>query len=464
MQPGAASASSSAADAASAAQGVPATDDAGADVFDDEGGEYEVVETEDAAAQSIAADDADDDNDAVDVRGADADSSGMRSSEYGTAPSSQKGAARVKKLAKVKGEVGALNEEFNEAGEAFEPFHLRGEREDGFYDEGGNYVWKKKSADDYDPWLEELDAMDPRSRRDLQAGAALKAKTGTSSSEGGPRNGDEEEEGEGEDDDEEEDEPPSKLSFGAVVGHLTVLLEHQRSDETVAGMLRRLSGRSSGSSSRSQQHGGGTAAEAPKRDLTVFNAVTDAADALVGSGTIVDVYSLSRAAVFTELNDARLDAGLPALRDDATAGASSSASSSVAAAGVSKSSAFDRSGAVASAQQGTGGTVPLSAAATAAVQWKYRWSNAADAPVFGPFGSPDMAAWKTAGYFSAPGGGGEGGGTGVFVQQQPPGNVVTAPAANDDDDDIFGGVGKYATSSSTPSAVAEWVPVESVVF
>jgi hypothetical protein len=35
----------------------------------------------------------------------------------------------------VRGEVDELEEEFNEAGQAMEPFHLHREREEGFYDE-----------------------------------------------------------------------------------------------------------------------------------------------------------------------------------------------------------------------------------------------------------------------------------------------------------------------------------------
>lgn len=46
--------------------------------------------------------------------------------------------------------------QFNDAGEPIEPFNLRNERAEGYFDESGNFVWKKE-VDASDPWLASLD-------------------------------------------------------------------------------------------------------------------------------------------------------------------------------------------------------------------------------------------------------------------------------------------------------------------
>ena len=44
---------------------------------------------------------------------------------------------------------------FNEAGVAFEPFHLKKEREEGYFDADGNYI-QYKLDDVKDAWLDSL--------------------------------------------------------------------------------------------------------------------------------------------------------------------------------------------------------------------------------------------------------------------------------------------------------------------
>lgn len=56
----------------------------------------------------------------------------------------------------VDGEEEQGKEKFNDIGEVMEPFNLKEERETGFYDEGGNYVFKKERQE-MDAWVADLD-------------------------------------------------------------------------------------------------------------------------------------------------------------------------------------------------------------------------------------------------------------------------------------------------------------------
>jgi hypothetical protein len=48
------------------------------------------------------------------------------------------------------------DEKFNDIGEVMEPFNLKEERENGFYDEGGNYVFRDERQE-VDAWVADLD-------------------------------------------------------------------------------------------------------------------------------------------------------------------------------------------------------------------------------------------------------------------------------------------------------------------
>ena len=348
------------------------------------------------------------------------------------------GGTKVKKLKKVKGEVNKLDEEFNEAGEAFEPFNLRSERDEGFFDASGNYHWKKKTAEDYDPWLEELDAMDPKERKRLQETAART--TGTSAGEGD--DDDDEEDGGGKGGDDDENLPPEAeaedLPATTRVAHLTKLYEHVTDGETVAAVLRRL-----GAASRAAVKAAGKGSAEPPKEKVEFEAVTDAADALLTNG-MVDVYTANRRTLLLELNDARDDAGLPPIREAVAAVAEAPAAAATAAPSSSSSSAA---------------AAALPAYDSVDKRWQYKWSLDAGAESYGPFTSAEMAAWKAAGYFAA--------GT-LYVKDlkaadapSSSSSAAAAPTAGDaldDDDDIFGGVGKYKAPAE------EWKPLDAVQF
>jgi hypothetical protein len=42
--------------------------------------------------------------------------------------------------------------QYNEVGEALEPFNLKGEREEGYFDVNGNFVWRQQ-GEEPDAWL-----------------------------------------------------------------------------------------------------------------------------------------------------------------------------------------------------------------------------------------------------------------------------------------------------------------------
>ncbi|CAN0564143.1 unnamed protein product, partial [Ectocarpus sp. 12 AP-2014] len=44
----------------------------------------------------------------------------------------------------------------NEAGDPIEPFNLRNERDMGYFDTNGNFVWKQEDSE-RDAWLAEMD-------------------------------------------------------------------------------------------------------------------------------------------------------------------------------------------------------------------------------------------------------------------------------------------------------------------
>ena len=56
------------------------------------------------------------------------------------------------------GEEDETNEKFNEAGEAIEPFNLKNERDDGYFDENENYVFKKEKGE-IDAWVAGMDEV-----------------------------------------------------------------------------------------------------------------------------------------------------------------------------------------------------------------------------------------------------------------------------------------------------------------
>lgn len=60
-------------------------------------------------------------------------------------------------LHEVAGEEAAPDDEFDEKGVPIEPFNLRAEREEGYFDKDGNYVRKRGDSPVRDAWLDEVD-------------------------------------------------------------------------------------------------------------------------------------------------------------------------------------------------------------------------------------------------------------------------------------------------------------------
>jgi len=68
-----------------------------------------------------------------------------------------------------------MEEEFNEAGDKMEPFNLKAERTEGYFDETGNFVWKKEEGDG-DPWLASLENEEDLEARIGEAAVARRKK------------------------------------------------------------------------------------------------------------------------------------------------------------------------------------------------------------------------------------------------------------------------------------------------
>lgn len=65
--------------------------------------------------------------------------------------------------------------QFNEAGERMEPFNLKGEREEGYFDKTGNFIWRKED-NRTDAWLGSLDQEEEMEAMIGQAALAKRKK------------------------------------------------------------------------------------------------------------------------------------------------------------------------------------------------------------------------------------------------------------------------------------------------
>lgn len=411
------------------------------------------------------------------------------------------GAGGVKQLKHVRGERDTRPaEEFNEAGDAFEPFHLRQEREEGYFDDGGNYVWKKKDAEDNDPWLDSLDAMDPRERSKMQtaaksyhAGAVEGDDDSSTAGAGGRRTAggasESKRRGGGDDgssldsDDAGAEETPVEMVPMRKVELMLALRQRLNDGETVAAALRRLGGKAplsaaaqaaarrkaaaasaaAGSAAASgSAPAAAEASEAPPRDMKSFNKLTEAADELLSSGE-TDVYGWTRKDVTWQLEDACEQAGL----DVATV-----LRSGLAQPGAGPSSA--ESAAASAPAAVNDGAVGVAVPQDDGRQWEYKTVDEPGAEVFGPYSTAMLSAWRAAGYFgperpiylheivqsvgsAAAAAGASSSSAPVASSAAPVDSSASAKGAggDDDDDDIFAGAGGYdikAVAAAKPGA------------
>lgn len=409
----------------------------GANEDDDE----EVVEEEHPQlAGDDSGDDDDDDEGEVERLDAAGDASAVLPSS-----SSSAAAAADKRRAKLKRAVGEtaserLAEDFNDAGDAFEPFNLRREREDGHFDASGEFVWKKKTADDYDAWIDSIDSLDPRARAEMQreaAGASRSKGWATAPSSAAAADDDEGDDEDADGDDDSGEATPTDVGARRVSCLSTILSLVLPGGETVTAALRRLSGHAGHATGATSRPKGGRAprpaarAEAvaalPGRDMAAFDRLTEAADFLCGAGGLPGVYAMDAKSVAWELEDS----GGGASADGAGKGVTGALSNSTAA-----------SAPAAKLQESL---------------WVYRLSEeSAGAPgsaqVFGPFPASQMTAWATMGFFAA---------QPVWVARAQSlqleavvksGAATALPSSDDaDSDDIFAGSG-----SSDPSPALQW--------
>jgi hypothetical protein len=158
-----------------------------------------------------------------------------------------------------------------------EAFNLKEERERGHFDEAGNYV-ERKEEEEEDAWLAsgEAKAMDASTRRRIEARRAREAAAETA--------------------------PPMGAAAAARLQLSCCRL--LREGESVAAALRRLGGAAHRPAKRARGAGAGAApagdtapaadAEQAAKDRADFDALTEAASALMDAGD-VDVYSRERA-------------------------------------------------------------------------------------------------------------------------------------------------------------------------
>lgn len=419
----------------------------------DEVDEDEVVEEEhQRPAGDDSCDDDDDDEGEVERLDAAGDASAVLPSTKGSSA-----AVAEKKRARLKRAVGEtaserLAEDFNDAGDAFEPFNLHREREDGHFDASGEFVWKKKTADDYDAWIDSIDNLDPRARAEMQreAAGASRSKGWSAAGSSAPANeGDDDEDDDDEGDEDAGEAAPADLSARKISSLAAVLSLLLPGGETVTAALRRLSGHAGPSTGAVSRPKGGRAprpaarAEAvaalPGRDMAAFDRLTEAADFLCGAGGLPGVYTMDAKGVVWELEDA-------------------GGSTGVGAAGPAASSAY------AAAPTSQVASSPAMATQPGEPLWMYRLSEEGVGPsgsvqVFGPFPASQMTAWAAMGFFSA---------QPVWVSRaQPlmlpevagksgaPASAAAPPSGDDaDSEDIFAGSGLYAPSISAALATS----------
>lgn len=152
-----------------------------------------------------------------------------------------------------------------EMGETMEPFNLKEERGQGYFDESAGFVWRSKKDDKVlDPWLAHVDADNIVS---YAAAAAKRA----AAEEGAPF------------------VPPPKRDLFATV------LSHLKAGETVPTALRRLKGGGTGAgaaptgwraklaATKAGKAAGGETFASPE-DKAAFEALTESADMLMGQG------------------------------------------------------------------------------------------------------------------------------------------------------------------------------------
>lgn len=283
----------------------------------------------------------------------------------------------------------------NEDGIWIEPFNLNSERETGYYDASGNYVWTDNPREDAaDPWLAEMDEAERVGGIKLPPAVAQSKAVGSE-----------------EDREREEDKPDLVRSLHRLV---TLL----QPGETVGAALRRLSSAArrsttarrpaTGRRGRHRATAEATATEATSVASDSSNesasaassdldALTEAADELVGTGQ-TDVYSMRYQDFLKQLNAFRVAQEMATHPQTVAATSSSSPTAVAGRSGVGDATAA-AAGEASAAQ--TGATSAAENFDEDAVLWEYKWSKDA-AETYGPYTSTQMHQWTTSGMFTPP--------------------------------------------------------------
>jgi CD2 antigen cytoplasmic tail-binding protein 2 len=298
-------------------------------------------------------------------------------------------------------------ENLNEVGEVLEPFNLNAEREEGHFDENGNYVWRK-NEDRPDEWLQSMGgeagmeeaigqaaAAQRKQRLEIAARHALEeaeAKEAAAAAGSGGGLG------------------SSSNDPTALLRELVSLLA--KPEETVVRALKRLApakrgfqpkGSSSSSSSGPGRKGGsGDATDQTPADeeqqRVSFARVTECADRLMGGGE-VNIYHMSRDELEDKLD--QLDDAAATMAEFASSATASALGLSMeaAAGGAATTSAGSADGGDATASSGYFSTESSGEAGSAGAGWTWEY-RAPDGAVHGPFSTAHIMAWRAQGFFT----------------------------------------------------------------
>lgn len=313
----------------------------------------------------------------------------------------------------VEGEEDDGDDQYNEAGEAMEPFNLREEREEGFFDMNGNFIWRKQSQEP-DAWLAGLD--EAQMEEDIGNAASAKRKKDRAEAV------------------DTVTDAMSALSKSELCATASLLMEP---GETVLKAIKRLG-----------KHAKGEAGAAERRK---FEKLTELADHLLSRG-FVDVYD-TRKEVLTM-------GGTPTARGSNSDDEEESIRQQQSAAAVPVMNYFDTG-----VQNGAGSSEP-DGGTEGGTMFEYRGK---DGNIHGPFSIHQVQSWIAGGYFAPP--------NSVMMRPLPPkgSEKVTSsetPAAGTDDlmadleDDEEEDTDPSAERSAEPAAGSEgeWANSETIDF
>eukprot|EP01032_Pedospumella_encystans_P016088 gene16088-18370_t len=302
----------------------------------------------------------------------------------------------------VEGEEEEGDDKFNEAGEVIEAFNLADEREGGHFDENMNYVFKKEKGE-VDAWVAEMDEV-AMEQAIGEAAKAVKRKAAER---------------------EEQDRRDAMREFKTAIQLKKELIALMQPKETVAGAMRRLSGK--GDKPEAGKDAGIVRRRAPPKATENDESNKPSVQLTSAQQKLQDLKEArerrGRIDRITELADELLSRGLTGVY-----------------------------------------TMSYESLKASTQTWEYQ--GQADGQIHGPYTAQQLAGWKAQGYFNS-----------VMVRPvgenhaadgvEASGVQISRPAAPVDsmyDDDIYGTDTPAAPPVAAPAVVAAWVNSDDVDF